>query len=70
MLTREYSDNKTSVINDPLGQTHYIQPVAITILTKNCFVLRDFEKWNGRSCVKIVITTCRDCGLAEWINLS
>ena len=42
-------------------------------LLKIRFVLLDFWKWGrtyGRTiCVKIVITTGRDCGSAEWINI-
>ena len=43
--------------------------VAITIFTRFCFVR--FEKCgrtDGRTCVKIVITTNRDRGSAEWIK--
>ena len=46
-----------------------VQPVAITIFTLNVFC---FEKWgrtDGRTtCVKIMITTGRDCGSTSWIN--
>ena len=41
------------------------QPVAITILIWNVPALWDFKKWG---LVKLVITTGRDCGPAEWIN--
>ena len=43
---------------------HSRRPVAISILTWICFVLRDFERrTNGRTtCVKIVITTGRPRG--------
>ena len=62
---------KSGVINDQLGQINKFAS------NKHCFqlkfvVLLDFEKWGrtyGRTtCVKIIITTCRDCGVAEWIN--
>ena len=55
---------KTGVINDPYG----LPPVP----AGNNF--RSILKfWDGRTdgrttCVKIVITTGRDCGLASWIN--
>ena len=48
----------------PTNSDHYFQAT---------FVLRYFEKW-GRlvvrteTCAKILITTGRDCGAAEWIN--
>ena len=52
--------NKTGVINDPLGQTQ----------TK---VLASFRKVGPdvrTTCAKSTITTERDCGWAELINLS
>ena len=50
-----------------------VPSVAITIFSiENCFVLSDFEnqgRMDGRTPhEKIVITTGRDCGSAEWIN--
>ena len=49
-----------------------VDPVAIINFTRNSFVLSDFEKRGltdaGRTIVKIVITTGRDCGSAKWIN--
>ena len=65
--------NKTDVINDPLGQTHSLAS------SEHCFLMFCFarsEKWgrtDGRTettCEKIIITAGRDCGLAEWINIS
>ena len=60
---------KTSVINDPLGQTHSHAS------SEHCFLLfcfSRFEKWGrtyGRTtCAKTIILTGRDFGLAEWIN--
>ena len=39
-----------------------------------CIVLLDLKstegRTDGRTCGKIMITTGRDCGLAEWINTS
>ena len=67
--------NKTCVINDPLGQTDSLAS------SDHCFLLfivllywksgdgRTDERTNGwTTCAKTVITTCRDCGLAGWIN--
>ena len=60
---------KTGVIKNPLGQTHSLTS------SNHCFLFcfARFEKWgrtNGRTtCAKIVITTGRECGLAEWSNI-
>ena len=60
--------NKTGVINDPLGQTHSHAS------SQRCFLLfcfSRFEKWGWTylrtTCVKTMIPTGRDFGLAEWI---
>ena len=59
------------VINDPLGQTN--SSTSSDNYSPLKFVL--FGKILSRTevqtpCVIIVITTGRDCGLAEWINTS
>ena len=76
-ILREIKKNKTGAINDPLGQTHSI---ASSEHGFHCFVLLDFEKWDGfvsldfekwdgrTTCAETMIPTGRDCGLAEWIN--
>ena len=50
-------NDKTGVINDPLGK-----PTVPAV--KICFVLVDFENWMDvrTTCLNIVITTGRDCG--------
>ena len=50
-----------------------VSPVATIIIC--CFVLLDLKSGDGRAygrttCAKIMITTGRDCGSAEWINKS
>ena len=46
-----------------------VPPVVITIFTWKLFFCTMLKRRNGRmSCVKTVISTGRDCGLAEWIN--
>ena len=58
-------------INDPLGQTqHHTSIEYYDFHLKICFGLQDFEKYHGftyRHVWKILITSGRDCGLAEWI---
>ena len=57
-----------SAINDPLAQTHTHTYLHLRIL--NLFVLRDvIESGDGRTTCETVITTSRDCGSAEWINI-
>ena len=68
------SKNKTCVINDPLGQTHsptssdhYFQATFVLF----CDILKSGDgRSEGRAetCTKVMITTCLDCGAAEWIN--
>ena len=61
--------NRTCVINDPLGQTHSVASSDHYFLL---FCFARSEKWRRTdertTCAKIVITTGRDCGTAEWIN--
>ena len=59
---------KTSVINDPIGQTH-----SHVSSEHSCFVLLDLKSGDGRTdvrttCAKTRIPTGRDFGLAEWIK--
>ena len=62
-------NNKTVVINEPLGQTHSL---AYHVEFAWIFVFQDFEKFgwtDGRTtCAKTMITTSNDCGSAEWIK--
>ena len=44
---RERKKNKTGVINDPLGQTHTVSPVANIVFC--CFVLPDLKSADGRT---------------------
>ena len=58
--------NKTGVINDPLGLTNSLASSEHCFL---CVVLLDLISGDGRTtCVKTIIPTGRDCGLAKWIN--
>ena len=48
-------------------QSHVLSLFSLEILF--CDILKRDEQTNGQAqCVKIVITTDRDCGSAEWIN--
>ena len=58
------NEDKTGVINDPLGQTRSLASSEL---------LLDFEKWGGRTerrttCAETMIPTGRDFRSAEWIN--
>ena len=63
--------NKIGVINEPLGQTHS-PTVMIIIFTRRlfCFAIYWKEGTDVRTeiCVKIMITSGRVCGSAEWIR--
>ena len=72
-LTKE--DDKTGVINDPLGQTHsqassdhyfHLKIVLFYYSLKSEIVIS--YRYVQTICVKLLITTGRDCGLASWIN--
>ena len=57
--------DKTSVINDPLGQTHSLAS------SQHCFYPIFFVLKSGdgrKTCAKTMITAGRDCGSASWIN--
>ena len=61
ILAEKTCRNKTGVINDPLGQPTV--PAG-----SDCRLILKF--WDGRIlCVKIVITTGRDCGSKYKINM-
>ena len=73
-LTPRYTNYMKSVINDPLGQTH---SHASSEHCFCCFVFLDLKSGDWRTnvrmdvrttCVKTMIPTGRDFGLAEWIK--
>ena len=66
---QENNNLSTSVIiNDPLGQTT-VPPVVIIIFTRHSFSCAIFWKVGmDEICAKIIITTGRVCGSAEWIK--
>ena len=53
---------------------HSARPTVLLVenivFALNCFILKSGDgRTDGRTtCAKIMITTGRDCGLAEWIN--
>ena len=61
--------NKTGVINDPLGQPTVPAGSNCCWILKFC-VGRTYVRTDGRTCVKIVITTGWDCGRPRGSILS
>ena len=53
---------------------HSARPTVSMASSDHCFLLfcfARFEKWwDGQHVRKIMITTGRDCGLAEWIKIT
>ena len=79
IVLKKTNDNKRGV-NDPLGQTHrpaskdhYFQLKIILfceiLKSGNVMTNLQTELYGRTTCVKLVITTGRDCGSASWINL-
>ena len=69
---RLFSRQESSMIHSAWPTVSPVVNFALFSL-EICFVLPDFEKWRrtyGRTTyAKIIITTSRNCGLVEWINL-
>ena len=72
-IISEAINNKTCVINDPIGQTHsptnshhYFH--AKFELFYFCDILKSRDV-RTEACAKIMIPTGRDCLLSEWINI-
>ena len=59
-------EDKVRIINDPLGQIHSL--TRSDHYFQATFVLCYFTDVRTEPCAKIMITTGRDCGSAEWIN--
>ena len=69
---KKYLEQNMCAINDPLGQTHTVLPVAITILIRKSYCFARIWKVGTDVCTfgqtngaKMVITTGRDCGSVE-----
>ena len=70
LKTRKTCQDKTGVINDPLGQTHNLASSEHYFRLKFVLFCEKWERsYERTTCAKTIINTGRDCGSAEWINI-